>query len=171
MNSFDEVYRAKKLGKLDEVLRLLIDRKTGGLRAPYRTSANHSWYAVGDILFLKMDYKNAVIAFKKALRSRTDDYQALWAIANCYSCLTKPVFAERYFRKAIQYAPKEEHESLRYDLGNALFDQQNYAEAIRLYTSIKKANLALYKKAQKNVAIAKERVRLGSEISPRRADE
>lgn len=154
MNYFDEVYRAKKLGKLNQALKLLVNDQTNGLRSPFKAFANHSWYIVGDVFFLKKDYKKAIKAFKKALRTEAEDYQALWAVANCYSYLKKPVFAERYLRKAIQLAPKEKRESLRYDLGNALFDQQNYEGAIHFYRSISKRDHVLSKMAKKNIAVA-----------------
>ena len=160
MDAFNQIYRLTKLRKYNRALTLLVDPQTGRLRAPFASDANHAWYVVGDILFKKDDYRGALPIFKKVLRTRPDDYQAMWAIADCYSLLKRPAFAQRYFRKAIELAPKKKtREELRYNLGNAQFDQQRFKEAIELYESIAKENRNLYKMAQKNLALAKRFIR------------
>lgn len=123
----------------------------------YKIDPNHAWYNAGTIFFHQGKYVSALKAFKKALRTRKDDAQALWAIADCYSEMGKPSFAERYFRKALSNQPGDQ--SLIYNLGNALFDQGRYQEAIEKYLDIKKADSELYGLAKKNIAAVQVKLR------------
>jgi tetratricopeptide (TPR) repeat protein len=87
-------------------LRRLIDLPTCRLRKHFRIDCNHAWYCVGDILFKQRMIEEARDAFKKSLRTRADDIDALMAVGNCYDELQRPKIAERYFQKALDLFPR-----------------------------------------------------------------
>ena len=151
---YKNVYDQIRLKQYDAALNILFDVKTNRLRKQFKQNVNHSWYIVGDIFFKKESYFDAINFLKKSLNTRPDDVQALWAIADTYSELAKPKLSERYYRKAIQYAKKNEDlMNLTYNLGNALFDQKRYEEAISCYEKIDNSMPDIYKLAQKNIEL------------------
>lgn len=156
-NCFSEIYLLVRQRQYDTALNLLCGNKCDRLNKVYKIDTNHAWYNVGNIFFHQGEYATALKAFKKSLRTRIDDTQALAAIAECYSEMGKPSFAERYFRKALSYQP-EDH-SLIYNLANALFDQGRYQEAIAQYLVIQKADGELFRLAKKNIAVARKKSR------------
>lgn len=151
---YKKVYDQISLKQYDEALNILFDAKANQLRKQFRQDVNHSWYVLGDIFYKKQNHIEAIKCFKKALNTRFDDAQALWAIADAYSELAKPKLAERYYRKATQYAKENEDlMNLTYNLGNALFDQKRYDEAISCYEKIDGSVPDLYALAQKNIKL------------------
>jgi tetratricopeptide (TPR) repeat protein len=81
---------------------------------------------------------------------------ALWAIADCYDELKRPRMAQRYYSRALKLAPTN-NAALRYNLANALFDLQEYSEAIRQLQKITSKNAELRYKVRKNLQLARSR--------------
>lgn len=154
VDAFGPIYKLIRAHRYDEALALLLRPDATKLERRFRSDVNHAWYLVGDIYFKKGRFKDALIAFKKALRTKPDDYQALWAIGNCYSEIEMPAIAERYFRRALTYKPAEK--GLIYNLGNALLDQGKFSEALRSFNEVCEKDKTLYRLAQKNATVAKK---------------
>ena len=79
------------------------------------------------------------------------------AVCNCYDELKRYKKAEKAFRCALQHASEKDTEKIVYNLGNSLFDQEQYSEAIELYATIKSGS-DLWRKAQRNIGLAKSRL-------------
>lgn len=155
MDEFNDIYGLIRAEKYDEALALLLCSKGKTIACHFKSDSNHAWYVVGDILFKKGLYKEAIAAFRKSLRNRLDDYQASWAIGESYSLLGRPRIAERYFRQALLQAKSEsDKSSLIYNLGNALFDQRKYEDAINAYKNVSQKNKTIFKLASKNALTA-----------------
>lgn len=153
---FDEIYRLAKLGEYDQALKLLLGLDDGDINPPYDNDLNHAWYAAGDLYYKKRDFRAAAQAFDKAVAVRPDDAEALMALANCYFELDMPSTAERYLRIALKHA---DNAKLLYNLGNALFDQERFDEALAEYEKIPPSACAVYEPAQRNMAVARERLK------------
>ncbi|WP_428623519.1 tetratricopeptide repeat protein [Sedimenticola sp.] len=149
-DEFSEVHEKIGNREYDMALNLLCHNKTGKIRKPFDRDPNHAWYLVGDIFFKMGDYERAIEAFLEAFRCRDDDVEALWAIANCYSELHKPKNAEEYLRIAIKLDPSKQQ--LIYNLGNALFDQGQYEEALSWYEKVICVDDELYTLAKNNIS-------------------
>lgn len=110
--------------------------QAGGQRlAPaFRHDGNHSWYVIGDAFFKMGDFAMAAQAFRRALRCWQGDAEALMALGNSYSEMQRPKLAARCLRKAIPLSPKRAADC-RFNLGNALFDMQNYEAAAAEYAA------------------------------------
>lgn len=114
--------------------------------------------ALGIFFFKKHDFDSAKSSFKKSVRSRPDDIQALLAIGNCYDELRRPKLAERYFARALKHLGKDKNKlrnAIVLNLGNALFDQGRMNEAIKQYKKLKNAPLDIQQKAKRNIALAR----------------
>lgn len=147
-DNFEEIYDLTREGLYDDGLKMLIEKSTGHLNKDYLSDENHAWYLVGDIYYKKNEYEKAIDAFKKSLRSRSDDIEAMWALSNCYMDLTMPRKSEDIIRKALKISNKQE---LIYNLANSLFDQERYDEALKYYNKVTQDNDELYDLAQKNI--------------------
>ena len=104
------------------------------LAPAFRHDGNHSWYVIGDAFFKMGDFAMAAQAFRRALRCWPGDGEALMALGNSYSETQRPKLAARCFRKAIPLSPKRAADC-RFNLGNALFDMQNYEAAAAEYAA------------------------------------
>jgi tetratricopeptide (TPR) repeat protein len=118
-----------------------------------RDSLNNAHYQGGDDLYKRGKYAEALTLFKKALKAWPTDPDSAWAVADCYSELRKPGLAEKYYRLALDKCPVKKKSYLLYNIGNALFDQMKYKEALTYYDRIPKLN-QIYKKARKNIRVA-----------------
>lgn len=154
MDLFKPLYKLIKSRQYDEALEALFVGDIAKLKSQFKSDTNHAWYLVGDIYFKQLRFRDGITAFKKSLRTRRDDYQALWAIGNCYSEIKMPAIAERYFKKALSYKPDDQR--LLYNLGNTLLDQGRYQEALDAYKKISKLDMPLYQLVKKNSAIARK---------------
>ena len=152
---FDEIHRLSRKAQYDQALGLLLDSAGRKIRAPYDDDLNHAWYVVGDLYYKKQDFQAAAQAFDKSVAARSDDSEALMALADCYSELQMPGMAERYLRIALKYG---ETIALTYNLGNALFDQERFDEALLEYEKIPRSAGDLYDLAQRNIAAARQRI-------------
>ena len=157
---FEDIYNLVSKKQYQAALNQLYSRKTNRIKPPYTIDHNHSWYLVGDIFFKLGKFDASLDAFKRSIRSRKDDWQALWAIADCYSEMGRPVFAERYFKRALQHSDVAHKRELQYNIGNALFDQGKFDASIKQYTTIlKSGNDDLTKLAKINIEAAKKQIK------------
>ena len=152
---FNQIHRLSKQGEYDRALDLLLDKSGGRINAPYDEDLNHAWYVAGDLYHKKGDFQTAAKAFDKAVADRPDDPEALLALANCYFELEMPGVAERYLRIALRHS---DDIGLIYNLGNALFDQGRYDEALVEYRRVPPDAGEIYEMAQRNIAVARERL-------------
>lgn len=158
---FAAVHQLLRSGQAARALRALYSLPSGRLRPPFTQNTNHAWYCVGVAAFDRRNFSEAALAFKKAARSRPDDSEALWAVADCYSELGRPKLAERYYTQALRVS-REKDLSLRFNLGNALYDQGKFSDAIAQYRHVVRGkDKALRRKAQKNLALAKSHATTG----------
>lgn len=154
LDEYKNIYDHIRHKQYDAALNILFDITTSELRRQFKNDVNHSWYIVGDIFYKKQNYFDAIKFLKKSLVNRADDAQALWAIANSYSELKKPKLAERFYRKALKHVQKHDDlMGITYNLGNALFDQKRYDDAIACYEQIDKTVPVFYELAQSNIKL------------------
>jgi len=151
------VYGQMKAGYLKQALSQMIEKESGRLKGVFRCDGNHSWYVVGDCYVKLGQREDAISAFRRSLRGWSDDPQAIWALGNCYSEVGKHWLAERYFRRALSLLP--ENQSIRFNLANALFDQGKFNAAISEYLVVEQNSRELSAGAQKNIQLAKNRLR------------
>jgi len=152
---FHRIYRLKRFGRYAQALDELVDNETRALRPPFDIDPNHAWYVVADIFYKLGDYERAAAGFLRALSYRDDDVQALKALANSYSELQEPKRAEHALRKAISLRPNDSE--LAYNLGNALFDQQQFDDAISVWTDIVTSDEELQTLVASNIDVAQQK--------------
>jgi len=117
---------------------------------------NHAAYVKGDALWKQGRFKEAAHFFQIAVEEWPEDYQALWALGNCYTVLKKPREAEDAFRRALDASSGANRYELVFNLANTLFDQKRFEEAKALYAEIPSGH-SLSQKAMRNAALAKSR--------------
>jgi tetratricopeptide (TPR) repeat protein len=122
-----------------------------------RADPNHVAYVRGDKKFKEGRFAEAAKYFLVALEEWPEDWQAMDALGNSYSEMKKPRKAEQWFRQAMAVAPSESRPDLIYNLGNALFDQGRFDEAIAMYSQIPRGHKT-WCLAEKNIALAKRRL-------------
>ncbi len=154
VDQYEQLHELLRAGKYAIALTHLLDKEQRRLRSRFRFDANHSWYLAGDIFWNLGLVKSACSAFKKSLRSWPEDVEAILAVGNCYSELGRPRLTERYLRRALTFDKK--NYSIYYNLGNALYDQGKYGEAIRCYKVSMKGNRQTRSLAKKNLALVVE---------------
>jgi tetratricopeptide (TPR) repeat protein len=165
-NPFTWIYGLLRRGRLTVALNSLLDEDSQQIKGPFRSDRNHAWYCVGDILYRQGKFDAAKGAFKKSLRTRHDDVQALIAIGNCYDELKKPMFAERYFSRALTTLDKSadkseaDREAIIFNLANAIFDQGRMIKAIKFYEQLDQASKEIREKAMKNLVLAKKNMKI-----------
>lgn len=155
---FDSIHAKLQGGRLAEALRQLLDGRGVHLRSPYNENRNHAWYLVGDIYFRRREYRLAARAFRLAWRCRSEDWQALMALGNCFDLLGEPRNAERYFRRALLIRPR--CRKLQFNLGNSLMDQRRYDEAAKLFSRISADRRSgLMRRAGRNLRLCRRAIR------------
>lgn len=148
------VHRLAAAGKLARALTELVDERTWRLRSSFRLDGNHSWYVAGDLLLKLERYSEAAKAFRKSLRAWRDDPQAMSAIGYCYSEMGKAWLAEYYFRRSLTIDPT--NQEIRFNLGNALYDQRKFDDAITEYAKVTTRKGELSQMARRNSRLARE---------------
>lgn len=118
---------------------------------------NHTEYVQGDKLFKQGRFGDAAKQFRLAADEWPEDWQAYWALGNCYSEMKKPRKAEESFREAIRHAPAADIPSLYFNLWNALLDQRKYKEALEAYGEIPSGH-SLAGSVRRNLSVIKERM-------------
>jgi tetratricopeptide (TPR) repeat protein len=122
---------------------------------------NHTAYRRGDQLFKKGQWVEAGAQFEIAIQERPEDWQAMWALGNCYAELKKPRKAAQQFEQALTLADNDALPSLRFNFGNALFDQGQYEAAIEQYRLVPQGH-HVARAAANNLARAERRLRGGA---------
>ena len=117
---------------------------------------NHEAYVAGLFHYENGNYNNAKSLFKEAIEYWPEDGDAWMALGNCYDALHKPLKAEASFRKALAVCARAESDNILYNLGNSLYDQARYEEAIETYLQISKGH-RIGPKAQLNLNRAKKK--------------
>lgn len=154
VDPFLRIYALRRRRRFSAALRQLVDVESLRLRLPFRREANHAWYCAGDVAYLLGQIPFAISAFRRALRSRPDDVQALWAMGNCYSDLGRARMAERCFRRALALSGDSDLRLL-FNLANALLDQGKYGLALNMYREVKRRSTGpLRAAAKKNSELA-----------------
>ena len=103
---------------------------------------NIAAYLEADLLFRTGRFREALRLFEQAAYADPSDGLAHLAAGNCWDALGKPKRAEASYRAAQHYLPEDEKPSALYNLANALYDQGQYEEAIRLYRLVPKGTSA-----------------------------
>lgn len=151
-DTFAGVQKLVAAGRPQQALRWLRDPRTGRIRKPFHQDLNRAWYLAGEACYRLGRLNEAQAAFKRALRYRRDDVEALAAIAACYDELCKPIIAERYLRRALLIDGTRA--DFLYRLGNALFDQARYFEAASVYRRVPGTATATSLRARRNYEMA-----------------
>lgn len=115
---------------------------------------NHSAYLHGVEHFKATNFYLAAQSFSEALEYWPDDPQAWFALGNCYDKIGKPRKAEHCFRTSLKHSPPEKVSDVHYNLGNSLYDRNDFDAAIELYRQIPDAH-PIYEMAQKNLKRAR----------------
>ena len=119
------------------------------------SNLNHEAYLEGCRLFKVGKYKKAISAFEEAVSYWPKDAQAWMALGNCYDELKRPTDAEKCLKRALAYCGNKHRAAIRFNLGNSVFDQERYNEAIAHYDQVPKAT-DIFAKAQKNKVLAQQ---------------
>jgi tetratricopeptide (TPR) repeat protein len=122
-----------------------------------RAEPNHVAYVRGDKKFKEGRFAEAAKFLLIALEEWPEDWQAMDALGNSYSEMKKPRKAEQWFRQAIELAPVENRPDLIYNLGNALFDQGRFDEAIAAYSQVPRGHKPR-SLAERNIVLSMKRV-------------
>jgi tetratricopeptide (TPR) repeat protein len=146
-DQFDALHKLLKKDR-SAALEQLLDPASCSIREPYVEDLNHAWYVVGDIYFKQDDFTPALESFLKSLDDRPDDVEAMMAIANCASELGDPALSEKYLRAALK---QSESAALFYNLGNVLFDQGKFGEALCYFKRVAVSDSEIYAMAQRNL--------------------
>lgn len=122
---------------------------------PTASASSHEAYKSGCSAFEKGRFSEAKAQFKEALDFCPEDMEAWWALGNCYDELKKPSQAEECFRRSLELGMGKYESNLLFNLGNSLFDQERYLEAINTYQKISKQS-STWSKAQRNISLAEK---------------
>lgn len=118
--------------------------------------ANHLAYVRGARQIKRGEFADALNSFRIALEEWPEDWQAMASLGYCHSELGKPRKAEACYREALLLAPENERPDLLYNLGNALFDQGRFAEAIEHYRQVPRGHKT-WPFAKRNIAVSERR--------------
>lgn len=124
---------------------------------PESSELNQKAYSEGCAHYENRDFARAKLSFECALEYWPADPQAWFALGNCHDSMNKPARAEACYRMSLKYSAPEALPDIYYNLGNSLFDQEKYRQAMECYVQVDAQNNA-YRAAQKNMALAKERL-------------
>ncbi len=122
---------------------------------PEASDLNHEAYTDGCKHYKKGNFSRAKKAFLSAIEYWPQDSQAWHALGNCYDELEKPNKAEGCFRKSLKYTAPGKESDVLFNLGNSLFDQKKYTEAVECYSKVSGQSSA-YTVAQRNMRLAKD---------------
>lgn len=118
---------------------------------------NHASYVDGDNYYKQGSYTQAKHAFEVSLEYWPEDPEAWLALGNCFDELKKPLKAENCYKKSLSYAKEKMKQDVYYNLGNSLYDQAKFDEAISCYKKVT-AQSTTYRIAQLNLARAKNKL-------------
>lgn len=154
------IYQLINSGDYKSAIRSMVDLKSGRLKPPFKQDANHAWYCVGDAYFKAENFLGAIAAFQRARKTDPEDAMCFLALGNSYDAIGRPKLAERMLRQAlILHLDNLDRASALFNLGNALYDQRRYAEAIEQYQRVRTRKDEIGDKARKNLARARLKLR------------
>jgi len=78
-------------------------------------------------------------------------------LGNAHSMIADHRSAERAFRKALRIDPNSKE--IAYNLGNALYDQDKFAEAIKVYEKVRRSRSKIGEMARKNLKLTREKIK------------
>lgn len=157
--AFSDIHKMMKANQFKKTVNRLVDSSTGKLNNVFKADSNHAWYCVGLAKYYQREFRQAIEALRRALRNDPEDFMAMRVIGDCYDELGQPKFAERYYRKALTLSPRGAYKAaLQYNLGNSLFDQKRFVEAISLYKMLNNRRDEIGRKAQTNLAVASRKL-------------
>jgi tetratricopeptide (TPR) repeat protein len=150
------IYQLIKAGDYKLAIRSMVNLKSGRLKSPFKQDANHAWYCVGDAYFKSENFLEAITAFQRARKADPEDAMCFLALGNSYDAIGRPKLAERMFRQAlVMHLDNFDRASALFNLGNALYDQCRYAEAIEQYQQLRMRKDEIGDKARKNITRAR----------------
>jgi tetratricopeptide (TPR) repeat protein len=115
-------------------------------------------YADADALFKAGRIREALRQFRVASDADPDDSDCWFALGSCFDALKQPKRAEAAYLKALAKAPESDHPALNFNIGNALFDQQRFEQAIARYVQVPRGH-AVYVPAQRNRCLAESKLK------------
>lgn len=124
---------------------------------PDAAKLNHEAYRNGCSYYERKDYKQAKVLFEQALEYRPEDARTWFALGNCHDLMNQPTRAEVCYLMSLQHSAEDAQPNVYFNLGNSLFDQGKYQEAIDCYTKIGD-NSKAYAPAQRNLSLAQARL-------------
>lgn len=155
-SEYTTIYQLIRTGNYKSAVRGMVDLKSGHLKRPFRQDANHAWYCVGDAYFKAGKFLEAIAAFQRARKADPADAMCSIALADSYEAIGRPKLAERMLRRALAlHLENFDRASALFNLGNALYDQHRYSEAIEQYQLVRARRDEIGDKARKNIARAR----------------
>ena len=118
---------------------------------------NHALYEKGCAFYKDGDYRNAISAFKESLEYWPEDGEAWLALGNCYDASKKPKRAEKCFRRALVFETEKIRDTALFNLGNSLYDQCLFEDAIKCYDKVSKGG-DIHATAMTNKDRAKQKI-------------
>jgi tetratricopeptide (TPR) repeat protein len=118
-------------------------------------------YAEADGLYQSGRIREALRLFKRAAEADPEDSDSWFAMGSCFDRLRKPKRAEAAYLKALSLAPEKDLPALFFNIGNALYDQQRFEEAISWYAKIARGH-ELHARAERNRMLAESKGERGS---------
>ena len=118
---------------------------------------NREAYADGCDLYTANDYASAKRSFESALEYCPRDAQSWFALGNCHDCMSQPEKSETCYLMSLKYSKGDAIPNVYYNLGNSLFDQGKYLQAVECYAAVT-AGSSAHSAAQKNMVLAKKRL-------------
>jgi len=118
---------------------------------------NNEAYSKGCDYYAKQEYGQAKLSFEQAVEFWSEDARSWFALGNCHDAMNQPSRAEVCYLMSLKYSPEEAQPNVYFNLGNSLFDQAKYQQAVDCYEKIDDHNKA-YTAAQKNLKLAKQRL-------------
>jgi tetratricopeptide (TPR) repeat protein len=122
---------------------------------------NIAAYSEADALYRKGRFREALRSFKCAAEADPEDSACWFAMGSCFDALKKPQRAELAYRKALSLAPEADHPALFFNIGNALFDQQLFDQAIIWYAKIPRSH-GVFAAAKRNRNLAQSKAKRAS---------
>lgn len=153
---YARIYQLIKAGDFQLAIRSMVNLKSGHLKPPFKEDANHAWYCVGDAYFKEGDFLKSIKAFQRARKANPEDAMCFLALGNSYNAIGRPRLSERMLRQALaMHLDGFDRASALFNLGNSLYDQRRYAEAIEQYQRVKLRKDEIGDRARKNLAQAR----------------
>lgn len=128
-------------------------------KSEHRDAAELNARAFGNgcTLYESGDFQAARTSFESALEYQPEDPRAWFALGNCHNQLQQASKAEVCYLMCLKFSAPEARTEVYYNLGNSLFDQAKYTQAIECYSQIGEQSKA-YAAAQKNMALARRKL-------------